>query len=57
MRRTIQLTRLETGPTTRTMTLTVRATPSANRSGDAIAQLFGSTSAKMTRMIVIASVA
>ncbi|MGZ2421514.1 hypothetical protein ACVIRM_000476 [Rhizobium laguerreae] len=55
--RTIALTKEEIGPTTATKSLAGSAMASAKRSGAEIAQLFGSTSAKMTRMTVIASVA
>ncbi|MND68805.1 hypothetical protein D3C80_602640 [compost metagenome] len=54
--RTIQFTRPETGPSTVTTAETGRATLSENRSGLEMAHDLGSTSAKMTRMTVIANV-
>ncbi len=57
MLRTMRLTRLESGPTTTTKRRTNGATVSAKRSGEEIAQLFGRTSAKITRTTVITRVA
>ncbi len=45
------------GPNTFTIPATIGATKSANLSGLEIAQLFGSTSAKMTTSTVISAVA
>ncbi len=57
MRRTMPLTRLDSGPATATKGRTSGATASAKRSGDAIAQLFGSTSEKITSSTVMTTVA
>ena len=55
--RTIQFTKLESGPTTTTKALTTGATVMANLSGAEIAQLLGRTSAKITRSRVMVRVA
>ena len=57
MRRTSQLTPTDRGPTMATKPFTGGATVMAKRSVAEIAQLFGSTSAKITSRTVIARVA